>query len=283
MVDSPELDDFRKRTRQLLKKKPLKGCLKGGELQLGTLSLEDVSAVISQEEGLYLLQAAAGLTRTTLKTAQKTAVAKVVAKVNRRAFAIKDALPLEVTAESVIEKSVALRRRDLHRKQRGKLEVMFKERLQEEGIPIFMSPPLRTVPGILISSRKPDGVSPEPGSGEPPALYLEIKNINRVSDDIQKRLYEIAEVALEMKLLYGGLELKGYEVASTREVIERREELQLGIRKQILKAKPVVVAFFLCSRSEAERYRPGAQAFIDEVFFQEEVEECIEFLRTALA
>jgi hypothetical protein len=32
---------------------------------------------------------------------------------------------------------------------------------------------------------------------------------------------------------------------------------------------------------EAERYRAGAEAFIDRLFFQEEIEECIEYLREA--
>jgi len=37
----------------------------------------------------------------------------------------------------------------------------------------------------------------------------------------------------------------------------------------------------LCSKVEAERYRDGAEAFVDRVFFEEEIEECLEFLRIA--
>ena len=171
--------------------------------------------------------------------------------------------------------SVTLRARDLNRKSRSNLEKLFKERLASEGIPIYMSPPLRKVPGLLIRMRKPDGVAPDPETGEPPEVYLEIKNIRRVADDIQKRLYEIAEVSLEMKLLYGGLQLSGFTVKSTHDFDELAPEIRASLRSQIQKARPVVVAFFLCPRDEAERYRPGAEAFIDRVFFQEEVEECL--------
>jgi hypothetical protein len=41
---------------------------------------------------------------------------------------------------------------------------------------------------------------------------LEIKNVQRVADDIQKRLYEIAEASVEMKTLYGLLRLRGLNV-----------------------------------------------------------------------
>ncbi len=160
---------------------------------------------------------------------------------------------------------------------------MFRERLLQEGIAVAMSPPVRKVPGLLIGSRKPDGVAPDPATEEPPQLYLEIKSIRRVADDIQKRLYEIAEVSLEMKLLYGGLKLKGHRVRSTREAIDKVSLLRAKLREQVVRARPVVVAFFLCPRAEAERYRAGAETFIDAVFFQEEVEECLAFIRSAIA
>jgi hypothetical protein len=35
---------------------------------------------------------------------------------------------------------------------------------------------------------------------------------------------------------------------------------------------------FLCPQAEAERYRRGAEALIDRIFFQEEIEECIDFI-----
>jgi hypothetical protein len=44
-----------------------------------------------------------------------------------------------------------------------------------------------------------------------------------------------------------------------------------------------VVALLLCPRAEAERYRAGAETFIDRVFFQEELEECLAFLRETAA
>lgn len=79
-----------------------------------------------------------------------------------------------------------------------------------------MAPPIPRAPGLLIDYRKPDGVYPGPTTGPAPRLYLEITNINRVSDDIQKRLYEIAETSIEMKKIYGDLELRGFEHKTRR-------------------------------------------------------------------
>ena len=45
----------------------------------------------------------------------------------------------------------------------------------------------------------------------------------------------------------------------------------------------MVVALFLCPRAEAERYRAGAEAFIDRLFFQEEIDECLAYLREVTA
>jgi len=112
---------------------------------------------------------------------------------------------------------------------------------------------------------------------------LEIKNVRRVADDIQKRLYEIAEASLEMKFLYGTLRLEGLALQSTKEVLSAPEEIRKRLRDQITQALPVVVVLMLCSSAEAERYRPGAQAFVDRVFFQEEIEDCLAFLRDTIA
>jgi hypothetical protein len=158
------------------------------------------------------------------------------------------------------------------------VEALLRDRLRAEGIPIFMSPPVRRVPGLLVSQRKPDGVFPDPSSGQAPRVYLEIKNVRRVSDDIQKRLYEIAEASIEMKAIYGKLLLRGLDLATTLEVAGNAQ-LRSKIRSQITRAHPVVVAFLICPKAEAEKYRPGAETFIDRLFFQEEIDECIEFLR----
>jgi hypothetical protein len=48
---------------------------------------------------------------------------------------------------------------------------------------------------------------------------------------------------------------------------------------RIVGVRPAVVALFLCPRNEAERYRAGAEAFIDRLFFQEEIDECLAYLR----
>jgi hypothetical protein len=189
-------------------------------------------------------------------------------------------LPVSVRFDEVVTRAESLRKADLGRKDRGGIEALFRERLAAENIPILMAPPSRQVPGILISRRKPDGVWPDPSQNLPPLIYLEIKNLRRVADDIQKRLYEIAEASLEMKLLYGNLELKGLALSSTALVAEQSDEIRATIRKQITSARPAVVALFLCPKSEAERYRAGAEAFVDRLFFQEEIEECLAFLRS---
>jgi hypothetical protein len=116
-----------------------------------------------------------------------------------------------------------------------------------------------------------------------PLVYLEIKNVRRVADDIQKRLYEIAEASIEMKFLYGSLRLKGLALTSTRDVLENPGRLRARLRKQIVRARPTVVVLMLCSREDAERYREGAEAFVDRVFFQEEIEDCLAFLKAATA
>lgn len=148
---------------------------------------------------------------------------------------------------------------------------------------MLMSPPVREVPGILVSRRKPDGVYPDPRTGAPPILYLEIKNVRRVADDIQKRLYEIAEASLEMKLLYGNVQLYGLAIKDVKKVLESPTGFRGELRKQITASYPKVVVLLLCSRDEAGKYREGAETFVDRVFFQEEIENCLTYLRTVVA
>lgn len=49
------------------------------------------------------------------------------------------------------------------------------------------------------------------------------------------------------------------------------------LRAQIVKSRPTVKALSLCPKAEAEKYRAGAEAFIDRLFCQEEIEECLIF------
>jgi len=181
--------------------------------------------------------------------------------------------------DDVVARAEVVRRGDLGRKARGGIEALFRARLVAEAIPVLMSPPIRAVPGILVARRKPDGIWPDPSTGQPPLVYLEIKNLRRVADDIQKRLYEIAEASLEMKFLYGNLDLRGLALPSTKKVLESADEIRQKLRSRIARARPAVVALFLCPKMEAERYRSGAEAFIDRLFFQEEIEECLAYLR----
>lgn len=282
MPADPELDDFRRRTDALSRHKILRKTIRGDEVELARLSLEDIADLTGEDQGHYFLIAAAGLNRTSLKAAASTPEARIVQPRLRRAFAIKESLPVRVSFAATAQKSVALRAADLKRKRRGAVEALLRDRLHAEGIPIFMTPPVRRVPGLLVSQRKPDGVFPDPSTGQAPRVYLEIKNVRRVSDDIQKRLYEIAEASIEMKTLYGKLLLRGLDLATTLEVADNAE-LRSQVRSQITKARPVVVAFLICPKAEAEKYRPGAESFIDRIFFQEEIDDCIEYLRQIVA
>ena len=281
MPKNPQLAEFRSRTVQLAEHPVLAPHVSGDELHLGALHLEEVAELIRDETGYYFLIAAAGLNRTSLKRATVGGDAQIVPHRLRRAFVIKKRLPIHTSFQATADTSVALREADLKRKRRGEVEQLFRDRIEEEGIPLLMSPPVRQVPGLLIGKRKPDGVYPDPATGEPPKLYLEVKNVRRVADDIQKRLYEIAEASVEMKAIYGRLKLEGLEVASTLEV-EGNSELRARLRRQITASEPVVVALLLCPRAEAEKYREGAETFIDRVFFQEEIQECLDFLRETI-
>ena len=274
----PELDDFDRRMKKLSQQPVLDRLVEGDEIRLGELSLSEVNDLSRQDVGYYFLVSAAGLNRTSLKRAMRSAPAKILKSELRRAFALKEHLPLVASLGAIVEKAVTLRERDLQRKRRGAVEGLLRERLEAEGIPLLMSPPVRRVPGLLIRQRKPDGIYPDPATGKPPRILLEVKSIRRVSDDIQKRLYEIVETSLEMKALYGRLRIVGFDLGETGRVADD-PALRQRMRKQITESYPVVVAFFICPRAEAERYREGAEAFIDKVFFQEEVEDCIEFLR----
>ena len=281
MVADPELDAFRKDTEALAQHPVLKKILRKGRLQLGELDLGAITNLIASEPAYYLLIAAAGLTRTSLKKATLTAEAGIVSKVDRRAFAIRESLPLAILMETAIEKAVSLRARDLRRKRRGGAEQLFRDRLASEKIPVAMSPPIQYVPSLLVGRRKPDGLWPPAETELAPEIYLEVKNINRVSDDIQKRLYEIAEASLEMKAIYGGLKIQGFSRDMTTG-IAGNPELRQALRAQVAGVRPIVVALMLCPRAEAERYREGAEAFIDRIFFQEEIDDCLAFLRSTV-
>lgn len=283
MTENPDLDEFKRQVEELRRHPLLKPHITKGEVYFQQLQLEDVDRLVrSGDAAHYFLMAAADLTRTTLKKATKDPEATIVPAKQRRAFAVKRRLPTRQHFDRVAHTAVALRAGDLGRRNRGAAEQLFRERLKAEGIPILMSPPVRQVPGLLIGKRKPDGVYPDPLSGQPPLVYLEIKNVRRVADDIQKRLYEIAEASLEMKFLYGSLSLKGLGITDTRQVVTALPELRASLRAQITATPPAIVVLMLCPAAEAERYRPAAETFVDRVFFQEEIEDCLAYLRTLL-
>ena len=194
----PELDEFR-RLVALIRDDPAIQTVRGadGRYRLSALALDDVARLMRDEPAYYFLLAATSLNRTSLRRATQEEEAQLVAARHRKAFAVRSRLPVSGDLDAIVGNAVALRQGDLQRKARGRTEQIFRERLESESIPLFMSPPRRVVPGVVIAGRKPDGVWPDPSTGEPPIIYLEIKNIRRVADDIQKRLYELAEASLE--------------------------------------------------------------------------------------
>ncbi|MBF4162503.1 hypothetical protein [Nocardioides acrostichi] len=273
----PELEEFRREVALLRDDQAIRAVRRAdGRYALSSLSIDDVARLLHHEPSYYLLLAATSLNRTSLRRATQEEEAQLVSPRQRRAFAVRTRLPVSADFDAVVANAITLRMGDLQRKARGKTEQVFRERLEGEGIPLFMSPPRRVVPGIVIAGRKPDGVWPDPATGEPPVIYLEIKRIRRVADDIQKRLYELAEASLEMKLLYGDAPLTGLGIGDNRDV--RDESTALRLRQQVAGVRPTVVGLFLCPRAEAERYRLGAEALIDRIFFQEEIEDCIAFI-----
>ena len=277
----PEHEEFRRQVERLRTSPNLAAVLDGDIARLSRLSVAAVAELMATDAGHHFLLAGAGLNRSSLRSAAAEAEAQVVPSRHRKAFAVHRRLPVAGSFDAIAASAVAMRQGDLQRKARGAIEQVFRERLADEGVPLLMSPPVRIVPGVVIGRRKPDGVWPDPATGAPPAVYLEIKNIRRVSDDIQKRLYELAEASLEMKLLYGSGTLAG--LALNDPVAVRDPSTAAAIRRQITAVRPVVVGLLICARSEAERYRTGAEALIDRIFFQEEIDECIAYLRAAIA
>lgn len=274
----PELEEFRRQVVLLRSDAAISATLgSDGRYALSELPLDEVARLLRDEKcGYYFMLAATQLNRTSLRKASGEEEAQLVPARMRKAFAVRSRLPVSGDFDTIASSATALRQGDLQRKARGRTEQIFRDRLAAEGIPLLMSPPRRVVPGVVIAGRKPDGVWPDPATGEPPVIYLEVKRIQRVADDIQKRLYELAEASLEMKLLYGNVRLQGLGLRST--LGTDRDELAARLRDQVHGQRPVVVGLFLCPRVEAERYRPGAEALIDRVFFQEEIDACIEFI-----
>jgi len=278
MTETPEFDDFQRELQKLRRHPLLRARIKGDELRWKGITVEEVARLLGHRAAYSLLLAAAKLTRTTLKKATLDPEVAITTAKLRPARAVVQRLPVRTSFNELVARAEAVRSQDLQRKARGTIEEHFKQRLVAEKIPILMA---KRVAGLLVSQRKPDGVWPDPADDEPPQVWLEIKNVRRVSDDIQKRLYEIAEVSLEMKLLYGRLELTGLGVSRPSEVLAAPAGMRAMVRAQIVGVQPVVVALLLCPRPEAERYRAGAEAFIDHVFFQDEIEACLDVLRAA--
>lgn len=275
----PDLRALEREVRALGKHPRLARVIDGsGTVMLKELSLEDVDALLGVDEGALLLMATGAMSRTDVRTAITTGDVLLVAPPLRRAFVVQSKLPASASFEIMVELAIAKRRATLGRTENAATETLFRERLEFEGVPLRMSGAWTR--GLLVARRKPDGVWPDPESGQAPRLYLEIKKINRVADDIQKRLYEIAEVSLEMKFLYGDLRLKGMALDNLL-TPDAHPKALAALRRQVTRANPVVVALVLCPEEQLERartYRARAEAFIDRLFLPDEIDKCIEFL-----
>jgi hypothetical protein len=249
-----------------------------GRANFAALELTDLATLLADPVASLLLLAAADLNRTALRSGAEQSDAQLVAPRLRRAFVVQAKLPPAADFGATVALALQRRAGTLGRNANAATEALFRDRLKFEGLPIRMKGAYTS--GLLITRRKPDGVYPDPDTGMAPRLYLEVKKINRPRDDIQKRLYEIAEVSLEVKFLYGALHLHGLNLATLltdKDLPGVRDHL----RRQITSASPVVVALLLSELEHVaylERYRPGIEAFVDRVFFSSEIDECLSFL-----
>jgi len=278
-------EDFREELQALEQHPVLARHLSGGEVDFSSMTVSEVAELAGKQNsvGYYFLIGAANLDRTQVKTGRQAVPPEVLSK-HRMAHFLKDKLPAKESFSSVVARAAASRAITLRRAQSGGVEQMVRALFGQEGVDVVMSGDGYTVkiPGLLIKDRKPDGVYPDPREGRAPLIYLEVKNVKRVGDDIQKRLYEIAQASLEMKILYGNLELKGFG-ASLGDAAQHADLYRAELRKAITASRPVVVGLLLCSRAPAEQYRPRIEAFVDRVFFaNDEMDECISFLRATI-
>lgn len=244
------------------------------------LELHEIAGLLGDRAASLLLMAAADLNRTALRTGIEQPDAQLVAPPLRRAYVVQSKLPTIADLDTLIQLALQRRGGTVGRSANAATETLFKDRLAFEGLPIRMGGAWTS--GILIDRRKPDGVYPDPATGLGPELYLEVKKVNRVRDDIQKRLYEIAEASLEIKFLYGNLRLSGLERGDLL-TDDTRNEARAILRRSITSSRPAVVALLICRTEEltiARRYRPAAEAFIDRLFFADEIDECLAFLAT---
>lgn len=249
-----------------------------GRVEFSALRLKQVAALLRNDVAAMFLFAAADLNRTALRSGTHAPDAQLVAPPLRRAFVVQAKLPLAADFATVVELALQRRAGTLGRNANAATESLFRDRLAFEGLPVTMKGAYTS--GILVDRRKPDGVYPDPATGKAPELYLEVKKVNRVRDDIQKRLYEIAEVSLEVKFLYGSLELRGLNLPDLLSD-EGREQARGVLRAQIQGVRPVVIALLICRQEElelAKRFRPRAEAFINRLFFADEIDECLAFM-----
>ena len=169
----PALDAFREEIRALRSHSLIAPRISGDEVHLEKLSTKELATLLRDEIAYYFLIAAASLNRTTLKKAIREPAVQILPSRERAAYVVKSRLPIKLSFDSTVAKAVALRAGDFARRSRGEIEQLFRDRLASEGIPLLMSPPIRSVPGLLVPRRKPDGIYPDPKSGLPPKVYLE--------------------------------------------------------------------------------------------------------------
>lgn len=249
-----------------------------GRINFSKLSLDDLATLLGDPTASLLLMAAADLNRTALRAGIEQSHARLVAPILRRAFVVQSKLPPTADFDAVVGLALQRRAGTIGRTSSAATETLFRDRLAFEGLPIRMKGGYTS--GLLITRRKPDGVYPDPDTGLAPRLCLEVKKVNRPRDDVQKRLYEIAEVSMELKFLYGDLRLRGLNLA---ELLTDgcRPAAQDQLRRQITAASPVVVALLLSELEHVgylRRYQAGIEAFVDRVFFADEIDECLSFL-----
>lgn len=279
----PELQELERALRALAEDHALVSVgADTGQLHLRDLRLEQVAELLRTDAGAQLLMAAASMSRTDVKHGIAAVEAQLVAPPLRRAFVVHAKLPAAISLDTAVDLAMARRRGTVVRNENAATEQLFRDRLAFEGVPLRMQG--AWTQGLLVERRKPDGVFPDPDTGDAPTVYLEVKKINRVADDIQKRLYEIAEVSFEVKFLYGDLRIDGLDLRQLLDADTRARAVG-ELRAQITRSRPKVVALLLCPHAQLDRaksYRARAEAFVDRVFYADEIDECIAFLAAAV-
>jgi hypothetical protein len=109
VAENPALEEFVRLVEELKKNALLSPHIRRGEITFTNLTLEDVATLLRDETGYYFLLAAAGLNRTSLKKEAASETAKIVAAPQRKAFAVRQRLPVRKSFADIANNAAVLR------------------------------------------------------------------------------------------------------------------------------------------------------------------------------